>query len=1100
MKFLFSLFFLSYCTLYSSNSYCFNFTASPTNETCSGNGKIDFSVSDTDPNGTILYVIYLLPDTITPYATTSNSFLNGLSSGTYRIIAREIIGTSFTTQQIDVTVSNSILPLTYSISCLNQTCSSNSTISIDVNLGNAVSYEIFNGPVTFPLQSSNTFSNLPIGVYKIRVFDTCGVGVVTTYTVTNNPTGLSVTLPNLSNTTCNSTDINQIITPAVGTVIAYPLTLQYTIHPPTGGSDILINQIITSGDLFSLPIFANFPVYTNQNYTCDLLITDGCNMHFTYNYIINTTLNLSVSIIVLPCDSYYFTLNTTNFTSTYTLNFTSFPTGFNPILFNSIYPGPFSTNMTDFGSPTNTVPLGDYEVAITDSCGSTKSITFSILSKPPQPSVSVSNNGCLSSTGTITAIIPGYNIVSAIITNAPITYPNSLQDNVSSQIVNGELTLDSLPLGDYTLEIVDDCTYTVQVVTVTVPIYVDKGVKTDLRPGCELGKGSLKLWSKNGKLISVRITTAPATYSFALPNDVSNAIIGTGILYLDNLPSGVYTFNTIDECNFSRTFNVTIVGYSISSSSYSLVANCGSFDLSLEFVSNGTANQSFWLQKLIEPSTNEWGNPFTDVVYPDNSIPNATNSLLLNNLTTNYNLSFNGTFRIIRHFLSYTNGILINNSVTASVNKSCIEILTPTLSFNESLELLNCNRTPCTSSGSLDVIVNAIGKSPLRYTITQKNGVSFLFDNGNSNIFYSLPSATYMFQIEDSCGNIVNRIIDVNSLNSLVLITKPNDMLICTNQISQNEVFDLTTQNPTILGSQSPQEYTLTYFETYANAQNNTNAINNITNYNPISNPATIYARLVFNGLPTCYEITSFDLYVGQNPSIKLDENYLFCNQNTATIYDLSINLPSTSYLWSNGATTHSVNVTTAGFTELTLTTTNTYGPQNLSCNTSKNITVILSELPVLDHIETFDWTEQSNSIKVITSNTGAYEYSLDNSNFQDSNLFSNLTSGLYTVYIRDKAGCGTLEQTVWLLYYKKYFTPNSDGYNETWRIPFSENEKELKVIVYDRYGKVITSFDSNSVGWDGTYNGTQLISDDYWFVVYRADGRIHKGHFCLKR
>ncbi|MFY7756847.1 MAG: T9SS type B sorting domain-containing protein [Flavobacterium stagni] len=39
-----------------------------------------------------------------------------------------------------------------------------------------------------------------------------------------------------------------------------------------------------------------------------------------------------------------------------------------------------------------------------------------------------------------------------------------------------------------------------------------------------------------------------------------------------------------------------------------------------------------------------------------------------------------------------------------------------------------------------------------------------------------------------------------------------------------------------------------------------------------------------------------------------------------------------------------------------------------------------------------------------------------------------------------------------------------------------------------------------NGYAWDGTYNGALCPSDDYWFVVKRADGIIHKGHFTLKR
>jgi gliding motility-associated-like protein len=106
----------------------------------------------------------------------------------------------------------------------------------------------------------------------------------------------------------------------------------------------------------------------------------------------------------------------------------------------------------------------------------------------------------------------------------------------------------------------------------------------------------------------------------------------------------------------------------------------------------------------------------------------------------------------------------------------------------------------------------------------------------------------------------------------------------------------------------------------------------------------------------------------------------------------------------------------------------------------------------------------------------------------------------LYTIYVKDKAGCGITNKVIWLLYYTKYFTPNGDGYNDYWRIEDAENEPEFRVEIFDRYGKTVTAFTSKSAGWDGTYNGNLLVSDDYWFVAYRADGRTHKGHFSMKR
>jgi gliding motility-associated-like protein len=83
---------------------------------------------------------------------------------------------------------------------------------------------------------------------------------------------------------------------------------------------------------------------------------------------------------------------------------------------------------------------------------------------------------------------------------------------------------------------------------------------------------------------------------------------------------------------------------------------------------------------------------------------------------------------------------------------------------------------------------------------------------------------------------------------------------------------------------------------------------------------------------------------------------------------------------------------------------------------------------------------------------------------------------------------------------YPKFFTPNGDGTNDTWHIKYSDNEPQMKLIIYDRYGKMITSYNGLKVGWDGKYNGQLLPSDDYWFVVQRENGKEYKGHFALKR
>lgn len=92
------------------------------------------------------------------------------------------------------------------------------------------------------------------------------------------------------------------------------------------------------------------------------------------------------------------------------------------------------------------------------------------------------------------------------------------------------------------------------------------------------------------------------------------------------------------------------------------------------------------------------------------------------------------------------------------------------------------------------------------------------------------------------------------------------------------------------------------------------------------------------------------------------------------------------------------------------------------------------------------------------------------------------------------------VSEELYLLMYPKFFTPNSDGYNDYWKIKFSENEPNLTVKIFDRYGKLLKQLGMNSKGWDGKYLGKDVPSSDYWFVVTRENGKEYKGHFSLKR
>lgn len=131
----------------------------------------------------------------------------------------------------------------------------------------------------------------------------------------------------------------------------------------------------------------------------------------------------------------------------------------------------------------------------------------------------------------------------------------------------------------------------------------------------------------------------------------------------------------------------------------------------------------------------------------------------------------------------------------------------------------------------------------------------------------------------------------------------------------------------------------------------------------------------------------------------------------------------------------------------------------------------------------------------------GPFLYQLDNSDFQTSNVFFPVSPGFHTITVVDETFCTNLTATATIINYPHYFTPNGDGTHDYWNIRGLSSNSEI--LIFDRFGKLLKQIFTDQVGWDGTYNGQVMLSDDYWFVVkYVENGteRVFRSHFTLKR
>ncbi len=295
-----------------------------------------------------------------------------------------------------------------------------------------------------------------------------------------------------------------------------------------------------------------------------------------------------------------------------------------------------------------------------------------------------------------------------------------------------------------------------------------------------------------------------------------------------------------------------------------------------------------------------------------------------------------------------------------------------------------------------------------------------------------------------------------------------------------------------------PANASIIFYLTKEDAFNEVNAING--NYiNAIPNSEVIYVKITNDN--QCYALSPITLNVLFTPLLLPNEELIYCLNffpQTITLTAGLINdLPSNyTYLWSTGETTSEIEVNQVGTHSVTVSYQN-------GCSTIRETTVSPSNIAIIENIEVVDAT-LNNTITVLVSGEGDYEYALNNINgsYQDSNFFENIPPGLHTVFVRDKNNCGIAEEIVSVIGFPKFFTPNNDSYNDTWQVFGVSNQFQPNstIFIYDRYGKLLKQLDPLGSGWDGTFNGLSLPSSDYWFHVTLEDGRVFKNHFTLKR
>jgi gliding motility-associated-like protein len=373
--------------------------------------------------------------------------------------------------------------------------------------------------------------------------------------------------------------------------------------------------------------------------------------------------------------------------------------------------------------------------------------------------------------------------------------------------------------------------------------------------------------------------------------------------------------------------------------------------------------------------------------------------------------------------------------------------------------------------------------------------------------------------------------------------TNPEAIEACETDSNGSENFDLTEIEADILNlldsettnDLNTDDYTFTYYEDEANAVLEIEDVN-LAIQDPLSYQnteafnQTIYVRVtpVAPENRQCFIVIPFSIIVNSIGQIPIASQYVICLTNTDELIesvigttlpyppiDTQLDANQYTFQWYRGTEEQVINMPSSVI--LPSETGSSYLPSEggtytveiedviNGCSIYVSTEVIVSYPPDGITVErTNALFSDTNTLEISVVGNGSYEFRLDNGAWQNSPVFEDVYIGEHTFYVRDIFNCGTIFQIKVVIDYPPFFTPNNDGQNDFWTIKNLDQNGAI-ISIFDRYGKLLKQISPSGTGWDGTYNGKLMPTDDYWFTIEYTEPldntrRIFKSHFTLKR
>ncbi len=444
--------------------------------------------------------------------------------------------------------------------------------------------------------------------------------------------------------------------------------------------------------------------------------------------------------------------------------------------------------------------------------------------------------------------------------------------------------------------------------------------------------------------------------------------------------------------------------------------------------------------------------------------------------------------------------ILSNDILDCPIIGEAQILITEPITFSK-IELTACDEDANPEDG-FTVFNLAEGVPNDNYTVSFYESIedrtnAFQIENPNNYTNTTSVSQKIYFQTESPAGCLSFGEIDLNVEPVVISQSGLRTLVGCDIDLHDDKrlgSFDLTA-----LQAEGYPNQNIAFYSSLEDLSRQQNPLGNEI----ITENTRLYIRITNEN--QCHSIEYIDVIVNTLPPLEYTNNDLVCTNGNP----LPLIAPQgyDNYIWykldgnqtTEIATGQEALVTEGGTYRLEVS--NQFGNMvpSENCSTYVDFTIRESNQAIFEDVEISNELE-NNSVAVIVSGAGNYDYSLDGQVYQNDNVFNNIDGGTYTVFVRDLNGCGITTQEINVLGYPKFFSPNGDGKNDIWQLTGLDESRDASITIFDRYGKLLAQLSTINGFWDGMYNGVNLPASDYWFKIVFDNGEEFNGHFALMR